>query len=79
MIMITGRQIAAGRVLSKLKQSDLAGMAGVSRATLNNVENGADAKASTLNKIAAALQGVGVEFVDTGSREGATVKRGDGK
>lgn len=73
MRMITGRQIAAGRALAGLSQAELAAKSGVSRATLNNIESGKDAKASTLNKIAAALAGLGVEFVETDTREGATV------
>jgi len=63
-----------------MKQSDLAGAAGVSLATLNNIERGAsDPKSSTLTAIRRALEDAGVNFFgDTGVeiRRAASVDAG---
>lgn len=64
--MITPEQIKAARVLLNLKQKDLAKKAGVSIATLNNIERGAqrDPKISTIKAIQGALEKDGVEFIN---------------
>ncbi|MDD9901596.1 MAG: helix-turn-helix transcriptional regulator [Alphaproteobacteria bacterium] len=67
--MIVKEQIKAARAMLDMKQSELAEKAGVSLATLNNIERGADSRVSTLKKIRAALENEGVEF--TGERGGA--------
>lgn len=62
--MITVRQIKAARMMLDIKQADLAKKAGVSIATLNNIERGAqkDPKVSTMNSITQALEMDGIEF-----------------
>lgn len=60
--MIVKEQIKAARAMLNIKQSELASMAGVSLATLNNIERGADSRVSTLRKIKRALEKAGVEF-----------------
>lgn len=64
--MIIVAQIKAGRAMVGLSQQELAQKAGISVATLNNIERGAqtDPKLSTLNAIRRALEGCGVEFTD---------------
>lgn len=60
---MTAAQIRAARALIGAKQSDLARAAGISLATLNNVERGVgDPRTSTLNAIERALESAGVEF-----------------
>ncbi|BAE50540.1 helix-turn-helix transcriptional regulator [Paramagnetospirillum magneticum] len=52
-----------------MKQADLAKAAGISLATLNNIERGvSDPKASTLAAIQRALEAAGVEFIERGVR-----------
>ncbi len=71
-------QIRAARALIGAKQSDLARAAGVSLATLNNIERGVgDPRSSTLERIEAALAGAGVEFEDDAERESVTLRRID--
>ncbi|MBP5855567.1 helix-turn-helix transcriptional regulator [Marivibrio halodurans] len=61
--MITPAQIRAGRAMINAKQSELARAAGVSLATLNNIERGiGDPRVSTLEAIERALAGGGVEI-----------------
>ena len=47
-----------------ISQAELAGKAGVSLATLNNIERGSDARMSTLQKIKAALEADGIRFTN---------------
>ncbi|WP_259779788.1 helix-turn-helix domain-containing protein [Aestuariispira ectoiniformans] len=68
--MITPAQIRAGRALINAKQSELASAAGVSLATLNNIERGVgDPRASTLEAIQHALEGAGIRVESDGSTE----------
>lgn len=62
--MVTVEQIKAARIMLNLKQIDLAKKAGVSIATLNNIERGAqtDPKISTMKAIQGALEKEGIEF-----------------
>lgn len=60
--MIVKEQIRAARAMLDIKQSELAVMAGISLATLNNIERGADSRVSTLQKIEIALENEGIEF-----------------
>src|SRR5690606_34854053 len=64
--MITIEQIKAARVMLNLKQADLAKKAGISVATLNNLERGAqtDPKLSTLTSIRETLESEGIEFTN---------------
>ena len=43
---------------------DLAKRAGVTANTVTRIENGADAKQSTMGKLREALESAGVEFID---------------
>jgi len=74
--MISSAQIRAGRALLNIKQSDLAKAAGISLATLNNIERGiGDPRASTLKAIETALQTAGVEIDEDGVRESVALVR----
>lgn len=54
----------------EVKQRDLAAAAGVSLATLNNIERGvADPRSSTLSAIERALNGAGIDFAEDGLAE----------
>jgi transcriptional regulator with XRE-family HTH domain len=43
---------------------ELAKKAGVTANTVTRIENGADAKQSTLDRLQQALEGAGIEFID---------------
>jgi len=62
--MVSVEQIKAARMMLGLKQTDLAKKAGISIATLNNIERGAqtDPKLSTVKAIQQALENEGIEF-----------------
>lgn len=63
--MITQRQIRAARALLGWDAADLAEKAGLTRATLSNIENGlVQARAATIEKIAHVFDQNGVEFTD---------------
>jgi transcriptional regulator with XRE-family HTH domain len=64
--MIGSRQIAAARGLLGLSQEKLAAAAGISRATLSNIESGSDTRASNLQAIEAVLVKRGVAFTKSG-------------
>ncbi len=73
---ITPRQIRAARAMLEIKQKDLARAAGISLATLNNIERGvADPRSSTLAAIERALATVGVEVGDDGLTEEVRLHR----
>lgn len=62
--MIQPNEIKAARALIKLKQSELAELAGISLQTLKNIERGAsDPRVSTLDLIKNTLESEGVEFL----------------
>lgn len=74
--MISTAQIRAGRSLLNVKQSDLAKAAGISLATLNNIERGiGDPRASTLDAVERALFQAGVEVETDGSTETVRLHR----
>lgn len=65
--MVTPEQIRAARAIVRMEQADLAARAGVSLGTIKRLEglNGtSNAQESTLAGIKAALEGVGVMFLD---------------
>lgn len=64
--MISVAQIRAARAMLSLKQQELADMAGISLATLNNIERGvqSDPKVSTMRAIQLALESCGIAFSD---------------
>ncbi len=72
--MITAEQIKAARAMLDMSQKQLAQQAGISLATLNNIERAAqlDPKISTMKAIQAALEAERIEFI-TGSLDGAGV------
>lgn len=73
-VVITPAQIRAGRALINAKQSELASAAGVSLATLNNIERGVgDPRASTLESIKHALEGAGVRVENDGVAESVSL------
>lgn len=76
--MVSPSQIRAARSLIGIKQSDLARGAGISLATLNNIERGiGDPRASTLEAIERALTGAGIEFAGDPVSECVKLRRLD--
>lgn len=74
--MISTAQIRAGRSLLNIKQSELAKVAGISLATLNNIERGiGDPRASTLEALERALFQAGVEVETDGATETVRLHR----
>lgn len=69
---MNGRQIKAARALLSWSQSDLCRVAGISRATLNDLENDSgDPRRSSTDKVEAAFANNGVIFLSDGdTREG---------
>ena len=65
--MIEGRQIRAARGLLGWSRADLIEASGVSLSALLRLESAqADSRSSTLNKVIAALNAAGVEFINDG-------------
>ena len=60
---MTADQLRAGRALLKWTVRDMAEKAGVTPNTVSRIENGGDAKASTLTEMRAALETAGIEFI----------------
>jgi len=55
---------------------DLAKKAGVAANTVTRIENGADAKQSTMDRLQQALESAGVEFIDeNGSGPGVRLRK----
>jgi len=76
--LVSPSQIRAARSLIGVKQSDLARGAGISLATLNNIERGiGDPRTSTLDSIERALAGAGVEFASDSVSETVKLRRLD--
>lgn len=75
--MITKDQIKAARAILGITQAELARKAGVSLATLNSIERGVehDPRVSTLSKIRAALEKLGIAFTESGDSLGISLKR----
>jgi transcriptional regulator with XRE-family HTH domain len=74
--LITPSQIRAGRAIINAKQSELAKAAGISLATLNNIERGVgDPRTSTLDAIEHALARAGVEIQGDDAVETVTLHR----
>lgn len=64
-MIVTGRQIRAGRVLAEWDRDDLAKKAGVSLMTIQNIELDAkQPRPATLDKIVKAFADVGIEFTE---------------
>jgi transcriptional regulator with XRE-family HTH domain len=76
--VVSPSQIRAARSLIGIKQSDLAHGAGISLATLNNIERGiGDPRTSTLEAIERALTGAGIEFASDAVSETVKLRRLD--
>lgn len=75
--MITKDQIKAARAMLGITQAELAEKAGVSLATLNNIEREthADPSISTIHKIQNALGKLGIVFTASGESFGIRLKR----
>lgn len=74
--MITSSQIRAARAIINAKQSELAKAAGISLATLNNIERGVgDPRTSTLDAIERALHRAGVDISGDATTETVTLRR----
>ena len=76
---ITGRQIAAGRALARMEQSELAARANISVATLRRMEASEGPAAGLLNNVGAirgALEAAGIIFVpENGEGPGVRLKK----
>lgn len=76
---ITGRQIAAGRALVRMEQSELAARANISVATLRRMEASEGPAAGLTNNVGAiqgALEAAGVIFVpENGAGPGVRLKK----
>lgn len=74
--MLTATHIRAARALINARQSDLARAAGISLATLNNIERGiGDPRASTLRALETALAQAGVAIEDSPAHLGVMIQR----
>jgi DNA-binding XRE family transcriptional regulator len=62
--MLTAAQIRGARAMLQIGQVELAKLAGLSKTGLNHVENGNDARRSTLAAIQAALEAAGIEILE---------------
>ena len=63
--MITRKQIRAARAVVGWGVRQLGEQAGVSFATISRFENGANTFSATLDKVQRALEGEGVEFLNS--------------
>ena len=76
LLLISSSQIRAARAIINAKQSELAKAAGISLATLNNIERGiGDPRTSTLEGIELALQRAGVDITGDATCETVTLRR----
>ena len=74
--MIEGRQIRAARGLLGWSRSDLIEASGVSLSALLRLESAqADSRSSTLNKVIAALNAAGIEFINDGQNSVGVLAR----
>jgi transcriptional regulator with XRE-family HTH domain len=63
----TGRQIRAGRVMAGLTQGELAKRAGISRATLANIESDeSEPRLATYRRLLMVLEDAGVRITENG-------------
>ncbi|WP_232830405.1 helix-turn-helix domain-containing protein [Oceanicella sp. SM1341] len=56
-------QLRMARAATRLSVRDLAELSGVTANTISRIENGSDAKQSTLDRLRATLEKAGVEFI----------------
>lgn len=62
-VTMNADQLRMARAALRLSVRDLAEMAGVTANTISRIENGSDAKASTISALRAALVAAGVKFI----------------
>jgi transcriptional regulator with XRE-family HTH domain len=73
---IDAAQIRAARAMLSMRQEDLADASGLTRKALAAIEAGsAIAREPTLQRIRAALEQRGVEFLDTAAGRGVILRR----
>jgi transcriptional regulator with XRE-family HTH domain len=63
-VLMKAVQLRMARVALGLGVRELAAKAGVTANTVTRIENGADARQSTIDRLRAVLQSAGVEFID---------------
>lgn len=69
-------QLRMARAAVRWGVRELAEKAGVTANTVTRIENGADAKQSTINRLRQALEAAGVEFIDeNGSGPGVRLRK----
>lgn len=72
---ITAVQIRGARAMLGMLQGDLAAAAGISNKALTSIETGAaKPRASTLERLQAALEGAGANFIESEAGVGVMVK-----
>lgn len=59
-------QARVARALTKLGVREIAEMAGVTPNTVSRIENGGDAKVSTIEALRSVYEGLGIDFLDSG-------------
>jgi transcriptional regulator with XRE-family HTH domain len=64
MVQMNGIQLRMARVAVGWGVRELADKAGVTANTVTRIENGADAKQSTIERLRRALEAAGIEFID---------------
>ncbi|WP_348273237.1 helix-turn-helix transcriptional regulator [Methylocapsa sp. D3K7] len=70
-------QIRMARAALSWGVRDLADKAGITANTVTRIENGSDAKQSTINAIRGALESAGVEFIaENGGGAGVRLRKG---
>ncbi|MDR7221677.1 helix-turn-helix transcriptional regulator [Aminobacter aminovorans] len=74
--VMEGRHVKAARAMLGMSQTDLCKLAGVSRATLNDLENDTgDPRRSSALAVESALREKGVNFIDDGDYIGVTMPK----
>lgn len=75
MVMITPEQCRMARSALRIGVRDLAGMSGVTFATISRFETGASGgRASTRHKLQSALEAAGIEFIPENGGSGVGVR-----
>jgi transcriptional regulator with XRE-family HTH domain len=78
--MIKPVQIRMARAALSWGVRDLAEKAGVTANTITRIENGSDAKQSTINLVRTALESAGVEFIaENGGGAGVRLRKGSSR
>ncbi|MGC0052205.1 helix-turn-helix domain-containing protein [Brucella pituitosa] len=67
---MTPLQLRLARTALKMGVRDLAAETGITANTISRIENGNDAKQSTVDQLRRVLESHGIEFINTAEREG---------